>query len=282
VRPSDAATEIGVTFDPEAVRAFEHAGWQRAASGYLDSFAHATRPFAYSLLDAARVGPGTQMLDLACGSGIALAAARERGAISTGLDFSAAMIAVARPANPGMGFVEADAEALPFAEASFDAVVSNFGLHHVPDPLRATSEAGRVLRPGGRVAFTTWAGPADNIAWKILFDAISAHGDLDAAKTPPSGGGLVSPEDLLRVLDAAGFTACQARPVRSEWCVTEAAGLLQGFRRGTVRTAALIAAQPPEVLPAIERAMAQSLAPYRRREGFAVPITAILGSAARP
>jgi SAM-dependent methyltransferase len=112
--------------------------------------------------------------------------------------------------DSGIRFEEGDAEALPFADGSFDTVVSNFGIHHVPDAVRALSEACRVLRPGGRIGFTSWAVPAANIAWKILFDAISAHGDLEAAKAPPSGGGLRTPEDFLRAMSAAGFAESRA------------------------------------------------------------------------
>jgi SAM-dependent methyltransferase len=272
----------GVTFDPEAVRAFEHAGWQRAAAHYSATFAHATAAFVGNLLDAARVGAGQHVLDLACGPGILAAAAVGRGALPVGLDFSSAMIARARADHPGIRFEEGDAEALPFAERSFDAVVANFGIHHVPDPIRALSEARRVLRPGGGVAFTSWAAPPENIAWKLLFDAIAAHGDTAAAKTPPPGGGLRRPEDVLRVLDAAGFAKTNARRVQLEWRIATAGDLLAGFRRGTVLTAALIDAQPAAALMAIEEAMARSVADYRHGDGYAVPIVAVLGSGVRP
>jgi len=199
-----------VSFDPEAVRDFEHAGWQRAAASYSATFARATSGFIASLLDAARVGSGSRVLDLACGPGLVAAVARQRGAVAIGLDFSAAMIALARAEIPVSGFEEGDAEALPLADGSFDTVVSNFGIHHVPDAVRALSEACRVLRRGGRIGFTSWAVPAANIAWKILFDAISAHGDLEAAKAPPSGGGLRTPEDFLRAMSAAGFAESRA------------------------------------------------------------------------
>jgi ubiquinone/menaquinone biosynthesis C-methylase UbiE len=269
-------------FDPEAVRAFEHAGWQQAAPAYGSTFARATGGFTDALLDAVRVEAGIEVLDLACGPGLVAGVARGRGAIATGLDFSAAMVAIARATHPGIRFEEGDAEALPFADGSFDRVVANFGIHHVPDPVRALSETLRVLRPSGRVAFTSWAAPAENIAWKILFDAVSAHGDLEAAKTPPSGGSLRTPEDLLQVLSAAGFTALGARRLTGEWRFEEAGDLVEGFRQGTVRTAALIAAQPAAVMPAVEAAIAQSVAGYRGPHGFAVPIVAILGSGMRP
>jgi ubiquinone/menaquinone biosynthesis C-methylase UbiE len=222
-----------------------------------------------------------RVLDLACGPGFVSAAVAERGAQPVGLDFSSAMIGLACAGHPSIRFEEGDAEALPFADGSFDAVIGNFGIHHVPDPVRALREAHRVLCSGGRAAFTAWTAPAENIAWRLLYDAISAYGDLGAANTPPPGGSLHLPEDLLRLLNAAGFAETKAKRVHREWRVAAARDLLEGFHRGTVRTAALIDAQPAAALPKIEAAIASDIATYRRPGGFAVPITAILGSGVR-
>ena len=263
-------------FDPAAVRAFEHAGWQQAAAAYDATFAPATTPFVEALLDAAGGAPGTRVLDLCCGTGVVSAAAAARGAQPVGLDFSAAMLAEARKTHPQLQFDQSDAEALPYPDQSFDAVVANFGVHHLPSPEKAITEAFRVLSPRGRIAFTCWAAPADNIAWRLLFDAIREHGDPDAAQTPPSGGNLGTTEAALRLLPDAGFTDTRAEPIRREWHVADPRDLLTALSCGTVRTAALIAAQPAAARPAIEAAMARAAAPYRTADGFAVPIVAIL------
>jgi hypothetical protein len=70
--------------------------------------------------------------------------------------------------------------------------------------------------------------------------------------------------------------------MHSTWLVSDPADLVEGFRRGTVRTAALIEAQPAAAVHAIEAAMARSAAAYRRGDEYAVPIVAILGSGVRP
>src|SRR5205085_2147715 len=127
-----------------SVREFEYSGWQVAASSY-DGFAAATTLFVAPLLDAAGVKPGIRLLDVACGTGVASARAAAMGARVTGVDFSPEMIAEARRRHRTIEFQTADAEALPFPDASFDAVLANFGIHHVERPERAIAEVRRVL-----------------------------------------------------------------------------------------------------------------------------------------
>lgn len=271
-----------MSFDPEAIRDFERAGWEKAAQEYGATFAAASGQFVEALLDAAEATAGTRLLDLCCGPGIVAGAAARRGAAASGLDFSPAMLAVASAAHPALAFHQGDAEALPLADASFDAVVSNFGVHHVPRPERALAEAFRVLRPGGRLAFTTWADPSENLAWRMLFDAIRLHGDPDAAKSPPSGGGLGSEAALLRLLGETGFAELRAETVRREWRLAQPGDLIAAFRRGTVRTAALIEAQRPAALLAIEAEIARHAAAHRRDGWYCIPIAAILACGVKP
>ena len=271
-----------MSFDPEAVRAFEHAGWQKAAPAYRATFAAASERFVDPLLDVAEIAAQTQLLDLCCGPGIVTGVAASRGAEASGVDFSPAMLAEARAAYPALHFHEGDAEDLPLADASFDAVVSNFGIHHVPRPERALAEAFRVLRPGGRLAVTNWAAPAENIAWQLLFDAVRLHGDPRAAQAPPSGGGLDSIEIVLRLLHEAGFAEATAEIVRREWRLAHPGDLIAVFRRGTVRTAALIDAQRPAALLAVEAEIARRAAAYRRDGWYCIPIAAILGRGVKP
>ena len=267
-----------MSFDPEAVRKFEHAGWEQAAAQYDATFARATAPFVEALLDTAGVAAGMTVLDVCCGTGVVTAAAARHGARAVGVDFSPAMLNQARQAYPALQFDKGDAEALSYADRSFDAVVSNFGVHHVPSPEKAIAEAFRVLRSGGRVAFATWAAPAENIAWRLLFDAIREHGDPNAAKTPPSGGNLGTVDAVLRLLREAGLADAHAEPIRHEWLLADPRDLVAALNHGTVRTAALIAAQPAAARSAIETAVARAAERYRRGDKFAVPIVAILAS----
>ncbi|HEY0184564.1 MAG TPA: methyltransferase domain-containing protein [Rhodopila sp.] len=264
--------------DTEAIRTFEHAGWEQAASAYEAAFATATRQFIPALLDAAGVTGGQSVLDVACGPGFVAAGAVERGATVRGLDFSAAMLAVARARHPGIRFDQGDAEALPYPDANFGAVVSNFGIHHVPQPIVALREAGRVLCAGGCLAFTVWATPAENLAWKLVFDAIRRCGDMAASRAPAPGGGFGTPPDCLAALQSAGFAAAGTRKVTGVWRQADGRALLTALRSGTARMAALIAAQSPEAIPGIAAHIDREAAPYRDANGLAIPLTAFIAS----
>ena len=264
-----------MSFEPEAIRAFEHAGWQRAAAGYGDSFAPATAPFIGPLLEAAEFSPGQHVLDVACGPGHLAAAAAARGASAHGLDFSAAMVDVARSMHPEIVVTEGDAEDLPYPDSMFHAAVSGFGMHHVPRPQVALAECRRVLKPGARLAFTVWATPDENIAWSLVFDAVARHGNRSATDAPPPGA-LNRPEHCLRALEAADFVDCCAKVVRAEWLLPSANELVAALSAGTVRMAALIAAQEPAALPLIIDAIAGQAERFRRNDNLAIPIAAVL------
>jgi SAM-dependent methyltransferase len=264
-----------MSFQPEAVRAFEHAGWQRAASSYGNSFAHATAAFVAPLLEAAEISPGQHVLDVACGPGYLAAAAAGRGAAAHGLDFSAEMVGIARSIHPDIVVTEGDAESLPYPDGTFDAVVSSFGIHHVPRPELALAEARRVLKPGARIAFAIWAPPEENTAFSLVFDAIARHGDRSAAAGPPAGG-FNRIEQCLGALEVAGFVDRSADIVRAEWPLPNARALIAALSAGTVRMAALIAAQEQSALVAIASDIDSQAERFRRGQNFAIPIAAVL------
>lgn len=115
--------------------------------------------WAGPVADAAGLAPGQRVLDVACGTGVLARAAAARvgpGGAVVGLDRNAGMLAVARRQAPGIEWREGLAESLPFEAASFDAVVSQFGLMFFQDRDRALGEMWRVLRPGGRLAVAVW------------------------------------------------------------------------------------------------------------------------------
>lgn len=273
---------MSLAFDPEAVRAFEHARWERAAPVFPSAFATATGQFVEALLDAAGVRASSRVLDVACGSGVAAAEAASRGAVATGVDFSPAMLAVARATHPAVAFLQGDAEALPCSDAAFDAVVANFGVHHVPRPALALAEAFRVLQSGGWIAVSFWAAPEQNIAWKLLLDAVRRHGDAVETGAPPPGGGFASVQQILDALRAAGFGSLRAQLERRLWRHADAPSLVTALRAGTARMAALIEAQSSTALRAIIADIESNAAPWRADGGLALPIVAVIAAGVKP
>lgn len=265
-----------MSFDPEAVRAFEQSSFDRAALLYDASFGAVTELFVDTLLDAAGVSARMQTLDICCGTGVASASAAARGAVATGLDVSTRMIEVARQRHLAITFDHGDAESLPYRDGSFDAAFSNFGIHHVPRPNRALLEAHRVLRPGARMAFTIWAPRGENIVMTLLLDAIARRGDPSATTAPVLGSDFSTPAHCIAALRQVGFQQVQTNVETVVWRHADAASLVEAMRSGTARMGARLSAQSPGALTAIIADVEAAAASYRDAQGLAMPMAAIL------
>ena len=119
-----------------------------------------TTPASARLVEFARVLPGEKVLDVACGTGVVAVTAARAGAQIKALDLCPVLLERARwnagTAGVAIEFTEGDAEALPYPDASFDVVLSQYGHMFAPRPEVAVNEMLRVLKPGGRIAFSTW------------------------------------------------------------------------------------------------------------------------------
>jgi SAM-dependent methyltransferase len=123
------------------------------------------------LLDAAAVGPGDRVLDVACGTGVVArtaAASVGPGGRVTGLDVNPGMLAVARRLAPAIECREGEAEKLPFADGSFDAALCQFGLMFFADRAAALREMMRVLAPDGRLAVSVFDSLESNAAYGAM------------------------------------------------------------------------------------------------------------------
>jgi len=262
---------------------FEHAGWERAADHYGDAFGGLTSQTIPSLLAAADVRRGTHVLDVASGPGYVAAEAAALGAVPVGVDFAAEMVALAARRCPTLTFQQGDAEALSFGERTFDAVTINFGVLHLARPDTALAEACRVLKPGGRCAFTVWATPDVSVGFGIVLKAIERHGRMDVPL--PDGPPFFRFSDAAeasRSMIAAGFASPRVETVPLVWRLTSRDALFDAFLHGAVRTAALLRGQTPDALTSIRRAIAEGADRYRKGNSIELPMAAVLTSALRP
>jgi SAM-dependent methyltransferase len=153
------------------------------ALGNFGDMAVFTTPVAGHLARFAKVAGGQAVLDVGTGTGVVAITARRLGAQVTGLDLTPELLAQARAGAASAGhddiaWQEGDAEALPFPDASFDVVLSQFGHMFAPRPEVALAEMLRVLKPGGTIAFATWPGE----------QLIGRQFSLNAQYVPPPPG----------------------------------------------------------------------------------------------
>ncbi len=234
-------------------------GWGNPdrAAGYVGLFAQAADQAIGPLLDAARADKGIKILDLCCGQGNVAEALVARDCGVVGADFSPAMIAIARGRVPTATFFEGDAQDVQFEDGEFDALVSGFGICHVPDQPRALGEAPRVLKPRGRFAMSVWCGPDVSLSFQAFYEAVKAHGHPDVSAPPgPDFHQFANPDTAQGLFTEAGFTDISHEQADCAWQVSEPEGLFRIFAEGTVRAAMLLSSQPPDNLAAIKAAIA--------------------------
>jgi len=169
----------------ETFKAAQKVGWAHFIP--LEAF---TTPTAARLVGFAGVKPGQRVLDVACGTGVVAITAAQAGAQACGIDFTPELLERAREhqsiSKLDVEWKEADAEALPFPDRTFDVVLSQFGHIFAPRPELAVSEMLRVLKPGGRIAFSTW--PPDHYIGQ-LFALVARYLPAPPGVSPPGQWG---------------------------------------------------------------------------------------------
>ena len=143
--------------DLAAVKARQQAAW---STGDYAVIGTTLQIVGEQLCEALDVRAGARVLDVAAGNGNATLAAARRGCDVTSTDYVPALLEAGRARAQAEGhaiqFQQADAEALPFPEASFDVVMSTFGVMFTPDQPKAARELARVCKPGGRIGLANW------------------------------------------------------------------------------------------------------------------------------
>jgi ubiquinone/menaquinone biosynthesis C-methylase UbiE len=255
------------TLDLGAVKERQQQAW---ASGDFAVVAARMSLVAERLADTADLHAGWQVLDVATGSGNAALAAARLGAVAVGIDYVPPLLERGRERAAAedldVEFVEGDAESLPFADASFDAVTSVFGAMFAPDHARAAAELLRVCRPGGRIALASWT-PDGFIG--DLFRTVAAH-------VPPPAG-VASPmlwgtEAHLRELFREEIESLEVREQTFTFRFTSAEAFVAFFRRSYGPTVKAFAALEGAARDALEHDL---VALARRHDRLGTGATAI-------
>jgi len=198
--------------------------WNLVADGYAETTMIMFEQFADEAIAASQLKPNATVLDVACGPGtLALRLVSQADKVH-GIDFSESMLAVFRQKieQAGHSHIElhcGDAQALPYADDTFDAAFSLFGLMFFPDRKKGFAEIHRTLKPGGSIAVTSWAPVDQSPAMQMMFGAVRA---IKPDLPPPqrSIGTLEDPEVFRQEMQGAGFRNVEIRSVTKGFPVT--------------------------------------------------------------
>ena len=238
-------------------------------------------PVTDALLAALAPAPGDLVLDLAAGTGDVTEAVAAEGARVIATDLSPAMVEAAR--RRGIANTEhrsMDMQAIDLADASVDAVVSRFGYMLVPDPALALRETRRVLRPGGPLAFATWA-PAKRNPWATAYGPVLIERGLQEPPQPGDPGqfALSDPEEIEVLIRAAGFAEFAVVEVPLEFRFSDWAD----YRRVVTALGAslreLLSSLDDAVRDEVDTAARARLERFHTDQGYALPGVALVTTA---
>lgn len=241
-------------------------------------------PVADLLIDRARARAGERIIDVGCGSGAtSIAFAQKVGPTGhvLGIDISGPMLARARqiaPAGLSVDFVLADATVYPFDPASFDLLVSRFGVMFFAEPARSFANLRRALKPAGRLAFACWREPRENPFFMAPLQAVYKHVPKLPQVGPEEPGpfAFASEARVHRILGEAGFQGIAMEPCNLALDIAVGRGL-DAAVQGALEigpAARALAEQPPEVVAAATHSIREALTPLVR--GQSVPIPAAI------
>jgi SAM-dependent methyltransferase len=231
-------------------------------------------PWTEELVSRVRPAPGDRVLDVACGTGIVarrvVALVGDEGSV-TGVDLQSGMLEVARERADGapVEWVEAPADALPFADGSFDVVLCQQGLQFFPDRGAALAEMHRVLAKDGRVGLSVWRG----VELQGLFEEFDAAVDRHLGEREPEPPfSLGDPDELRGLVEGAGFEIRTLESVQRQVRLQDA----DRFVRLTVLAAAAVIPdlaelgdeELDELVAAVQGELGETL--ERHRDGDAI------------
>jgi SAM-dependent methyltransferase len=257
------------TVDLEAVKRKQQTMWASGDFGVIASLIHIV---AERLVDTVDPAAGSRVLDVAGGTGNAAIAAARSGCDVTCTDYVPALLDRGRERAQAEGlaieFEPADAEALPYDDASYDVVLSVFGSMFAPDQPRAAAELLRVCRPGGLIGLVSWTPTG------LLGEVFRAQG---AIVPPPPG--VASPlrwgtEEGISELLGDAVESVQMRRRTFTWRFTDAAAFVSTFREWYGPTLKAFEAAGPEREAELEAALIDVIERGARERGSSIAVPA--------
>lgn len=211
--------------------------WNLVADGYAETTMLVFEEYADEAIAACKLKPNSTVLDVACGPGtLALRLAHDAAQVH-GIDFSEAMLAVFRNKIEQAGHRNiqlhcGDAQTLPYADNTFDAAFSLFGLMFFPDRKQGFAEIYRTLKPSGSVAITSWAPVDQSPAMMTMFGALRAI-KPDLPQPQRSVTTLENPERFKQEMEEAGFRNVEIHKVTKAFPVGTTAEFWESMVKGS-------------------------------------------------
>ncbi len=281
-------------FDPAQYKETTRQQWQNAAEAWHrwePTLRAWLGPATEVLLDLARIGPGSRVLDVAAGAGEpAITAARRVGPTGFVLatDIAATILEFAQRAarQHGVGDVVEtrvmDGEHLDLPNASFDAYLSRVGLIYFPDRQGALAEARRVLKPGGRISVMVYSTPDRNPFFSIPVAIIRRHAQLPPpSPAQPGPFSLGGPGVLEGALRDAGFGEVEVRAIPSPLQLPSAAECVRFERESFGALHQMMVKLTPEHQQAVWEEIEAELRQFERDGAFVGPCEMLVGAGTR-
>jgi SAM-dependent methyltransferase len=225
--------------------------WSEAADTWAELWEPVSAPARAAIIRAARIEPGTRVLDVGCGPGAFIADLHDLGAIAAGIDPAHRMIELAQRRTPSADIRVGEAERLPWESAFFDVVTAINALQFADDTLDALAEFARVVVPGGSIAIANWAEGSRNDL-DVIERAVAAAEDSEV----PTDDDLRLEGGLADMLGEAGFTVTESDLVETPWLLPDRAALVRA-----------ILGQDSATVERLADVVTQAASPFRTDDG---------------